>query len=298
MKLMDCVRALRELKRKTHKQIIIVVASVMILCMPILVFAHPGRTDSDGGHYDHSTGEYHYHHGYPAHQHPNGVCPYDDKIKNNSGTTKTIPFTQPEATITPTAQLEMIVVPTVQPDTPSQSGNGGHVVMWFLLLPLACGLIFIVWCLLRRKTKAKSMVITEPVALPYSSQLKKSYNSPTLVLTAPQQKAVYVAPTISITEPPEYWRGVGIDEHCFPYVIDRKNGYGRRFNAYITPNGNCYHRSRCKKLHDKKAVIHIYGAIADTRLKPCKLCNPRTTIDEWYLELFPEKRVLKKYTSK
>ena len=24
-------------------------------------FAHPGRTDSNGGHYDRSTGEYHYH---------------------------------------------------------------------------------------------------------------------------------------------------------------------------------------------------------------------------------------------
>lgn len=26
-------------------------------------FAHPGRTDSNGGHYDRSTGEYHYHNG-------------------------------------------------------------------------------------------------------------------------------------------------------------------------------------------------------------------------------------------
>ena len=33
------------------------------------VFAHPGRTDSNGGHTDHSTGEYHYHHGYSAHDH-------------------------------------------------------------------------------------------------------------------------------------------------------------------------------------------------------------------------------------
>ena len=41
------------------------------------VYAHPGRTDSDGGHYDRSTGEYHYHHGYSAHQHDDGVCPYD-----------------------------------------------------------------------------------------------------------------------------------------------------------------------------------------------------------------------------
>lgn len=39
--------------------------------------AHPGRTDSYGGHYDYSVGEYHYHHGYSAHQHPNGICPYE-----------------------------------------------------------------------------------------------------------------------------------------------------------------------------------------------------------------------------
>lgn len=26
-----------------------------------LIFAHPGKTNSDGGHYDKSTGEYHYH---------------------------------------------------------------------------------------------------------------------------------------------------------------------------------------------------------------------------------------------
>lgn len=50
-------------------------------------YAHSGRTDSSGGHYNHSTGEYHYHHGYPAHQHTDGVCPYDfdDKTGENSG---------------------------------------------------------------------------------------------------------------------------------------------------------------------------------------------------------------------
>lgn len=53
----------------------------------ILVFAHGGKTDANGGHYDRSTGEYHYHHGYPAHQHTNGVCPYDydDKTNHSSG---------------------------------------------------------------------------------------------------------------------------------------------------------------------------------------------------------------------
>ena len=52
----------------------------VIFCF-MLVFtcasAHPGRTDASGGHWDHSTGEYHYHHGFEAHLHPDGVCPYD-----------------------------------------------------------------------------------------------------------------------------------------------------------------------------------------------------------------------------
>jgi hypothetical protein len=49
--------------------------------------AHSGRTDSSGGHHDYKNksglGSYHYHHGYPAHLHTNGVCPYN----NASGST-------------------------------------------------------------------------------------------------------------------------------------------------------------------------------------------------------------------
>lgn len=67
--------------------LIIILALVTLLCIPIIVSAHAGRTDSAGGHYVTSTGEYHYHHGYPAHQHIDGVCPYsanNDNEKANS----------------------------------------------------------------------------------------------------------------------------------------------------------------------------------------------------------------------
>ena len=66
----------------------------------VTVFAHPGRTDSKGGHTNHSTGEYHYHHGYSAHDHydmdGDGTvdCPYDfdDQTNHsNSGTTSPEP---------------------------------------------------------------------------------------------------------------------------------------------------------------------------------------------------------------
>ncbi len=56
--------------------------------------AHSGRTDSQGGHRDNKNasglGSYHYHHGYSAHLHPNGVCPYD----NNNATSSTKTSTQ------------------------------------------------------------------------------------------------------------------------------------------------------------------------------------------------------------
>ncbi len=53
---------------------------LFVLIFSVLSFsasAHSGGTDENGGHYD--GAEYHYHHGYPAHQHPNGECPYDFK---------------------------------------------------------------------------------------------------------------------------------------------------------------------------------------------------------------------------
>jgi hypothetical protein len=63
------------------------IAIATCLCLSVIVSAHPGRTDSNGGHFDHGSGGYHYHHGYSAHQHSdmdgdgNLDCPYsfDDK---------------------------------------------------------------------------------------------------------------------------------------------------------------------------------------------------------------------------
>ena len=74
------------MKRMTR----LLIVMLLLLCFPVIVKAHPGRTDSRGGHTNHSTGEYHYHHGYSAHDHydmdgdGNVDCPYDFKDKTNS----------------------------------------------------------------------------------------------------------------------------------------------------------------------------------------------------------------------
>ncbi len=47
-------------------------AGLLLLSLALLApsaAAHPGRTDSDGGHFNRTTGQYHWHHGYSEHQH-------------------------------------------------------------------------------------------------------------------------------------------------------------------------------------------------------------------------------------
>lgn len=65
---------------------VIMLCIVLIMFLSFTAYAHPGRTDEDGGHYNRSDGTYHYHHGYPEHQHINGECPYNfnDITNHNS----------------------------------------------------------------------------------------------------------------------------------------------------------------------------------------------------------------------
>ena len=59
------------------KIFILVCCLLFVFATANICFAHPGGTDGKGGHYVGNSGKYHYHHGESAHQHPNGVCPYE-----------------------------------------------------------------------------------------------------------------------------------------------------------------------------------------------------------------------------
>lgn len=71
------------------KVISITLLIMLILILGISAYAHSGRTDASGGHYDNSTGDYHYHHGFSAHEHPGGKCPYKS---GNSSSGNSIDF--------------------------------------------------------------------------------------------------------------------------------------------------------------------------------------------------------------
>lgn len=66
------------------KKLSVIIYAILLVCiLGLSASAHSGRTDSDGGHNDNINGGYHYHHGYPEHQHPNGKCPYDNNTKTS-----------------------------------------------------------------------------------------------------------------------------------------------------------------------------------------------------------------------
>lgn len=59
---------------------LLLILLIVLLSFPGPLLAHSGRTDAAGGHRDNNNasglGYYHFHHGYPPHLHPDGICPY------------------------------------------------------------------------------------------------------------------------------------------------------------------------------------------------------------------------------
>lgn len=72
------------------KRVFFVFTILCLIFFSVISFAHSGRTDSNGGHINHATGEYHYHHGYSAHNHYDidgdgkEDCPMTYKSSNSS----------------------------------------------------------------------------------------------------------------------------------------------------------------------------------------------------------------------
>lgn len=71
------------------KKILLTLTLLICVSSSLIAFAHSGRTDGSGGH--NSSSGYHYHHGYSAHKHTNGKCPYDfdDQTDHSSGSSTT-----------------------------------------------------------------------------------------------------------------------------------------------------------------------------------------------------------------
>lgn len=64
------------------KRITLFILIISIISITSISLAHSGRTDANGGHYDRSTGEYHYHNGGSSYE--NELIVKDDDNDNTS----------------------------------------------------------------------------------------------------------------------------------------------------------------------------------------------------------------------
>lgn len=123
-----------------HRPSRCVILVFLMLFLPVTVMAHPGRTDGRGGHTNHSTGEYHYHHGYSAHQHYDmdgdgkADCPYDFKDdtdhrsgSSNSATGKSSYITSPTTSAT---EPQMPSTVPIAPKTTTKKEEANPVPAW------------------------------------------------------------------------------------------------------------------------------------------------------------------------
>lgn len=248
---------------------------LFLLCFAFAVpaSAHRGRIDANGGHYDNETGEYHYHHGYPAHEHINGICPYnhDDQTKHQEGTSSYSTSTKKPELHLETPDPYPAAIITTEPKKTSQTSysmaeNEKSYKPYLYILLASTLLIFVLVKIIKKIRNSKK----ENEKLPEN----------TLTKIKPMQ----------ITKPIiKYPEGYGIDNDNLPYKLNRVYGWGKEFNVFVTKGGHCYHRNSCKALKGKgktHTLLHRYVAL-EKNYDCCRFCQPKNYVDDWYIEQFP-----------
>lgn len=305
--------------KKAMRYLISILAFIcLVLSISFVSSAHSGRTDSAGGHYDNSTGEYHYHHGYPAHQHPNGICPYEDNEENNdyqdSYVSETVPW-RPYAAETniqesvsdknlPSESTPEASFTVDEPD-PFYLGN------YLFLIPLAFALgLLLFYHSVRKKKRIDTTTINQLRAdlettttknkeleeeVNRANNLVHKYEADIRDLKGQLEVATCKTETsssnytvnldtlteqdiLSICGVPS---GVTFDEQLLPHCPGNPF-VESHFSVYITSTGKCYHRIRgCCGAHHK---VHLF--VAAGNFEPCSKCIPPSAwkyeIPDWY----------------
>ena len=266
------------------------------LCICILSFitvsAHSGKTDADGGHIDHSTGDYHYHHGYPAHDHYDMDgdgdldCPYDFDVKkdSNSGGLST-GITRPYAhsgnkdnVITKTEMItkEVLYIP--------------QWIYWVIGI-LAGTALILLFAINNKRNQIRSL---ELKAQQEESHVKDCVQALHNAL-ANKYGEDYL---YRISGAPE---GDYVDDNLLPHspafvknpVFDRYTFFlgGSTYNSSVK-----YHHSSCRYCRNY-LKINAYSLRNNRRYQPCSICSPSAKIPstEWVDNYKSHHKFLRKY---
>lgn len=245
---------------------------VSSLC--VSAFAHPGRTDSSGGHRDNQNvsglGYYHYHHGYSAHLHEGGICPYEQK----QPIVETYEYIPPVPSAPKVAWVEdspervaAAAKKTKEPETLSQST---YVIAALVLIFLP---LYFQKKIDRRLHPIEEMAQDQGYA-PYQPSAQNATHHACVSMSKSP-----AAPPVSIPNiPPQYTLGtLGL-----PADVDAPKHWGKTFTVYLNPKTHIYHRGRCRYVSPATTyATHILLVYQSNR--PCQVCRPELPDLDWYL---------------
>lgn len=252
----------------------ICIALLTIFLLPAVAFAHPGQTDEDGGHYDRSTGEYHYHHGYPAHQHTGGQCPYDfdDRTGWNSG---------PSASKSDTKFFDW-----------SDPSNSWGIILLFCVLPLP--ILFGIFIISdKRKSRKRARAVAEeesrkaqalqeaiPAFKSKIEELKAEYREIQTFLSTEQ----VLSPRVVANIPEDSFLGSDGLPHQFGANTDAED----KFYFAVNESTSVLHRPSCIYAWGLplRNIMDIYRPAPYSpypyqRPRPCLRCKPQIPNTAW-----------------
>ena len=283
---------------KVRKWLCLTLSLLLVISIPVAVSAHPGKTDGQGGHYDRSTGEYHFHHGYPAHDHydmdGDGIpdCPYDfdDKTNHNSGSSSgsssggsyggqviyekrsVTEATQREKTEDKSGELENNIV--------SKKEKVKKVPVWIVIslsVVLIILLIYIKWLRNKIKDNLKSYEKEKDLFIKEKDTNEAKIHDKLNSLIDDMEKTYGKDIIKRISGMPE---GEDLDKNILPvYVDDTNHKWGSKYTFYLGSPYK-YHRSGCRYSYIVDP-INAYTINKNHGYSSCQVCHPVTPNTEW-----------------
>ena len=230
--------------------------------IPFNTFAHSGRTDEYGGHWDNTTGEYHYHHGYPAHQHINGICKYNyvDNTEHKTGTTEY----------------------DHSNNSPVKSDDVKYIAL--IIFSVIVVLLFISGSLYYKYRKYKEQ-----------KELEEKQIQEEIRFNEEKKRMTEIYGGKSIKDFVDIPEGSMIDSDGLPRNIgsNLKYDWGNDYTFYASFNGKKYHTANCRyanKLYPKNAYVILINDYS-----PCSFCNPKLPDMEWVPKYKEIKNIQQKY---
>ncbi len=285
--------------KRVYTWLLISVLLIVIVCTPAA--AHRGRTDAHGGHYDRSTGEYHYHHGYGPHQHIDGICPYnfDDQTGENS-------WGSSSGSNSGSGGYPIERDNTGEAKSKSSGFNVSDLLMVgsFIAVPLAALWIWAsIYSAISSRREKKYRTAQEAEAARQMAETAKRLEQALLIKAKKEadekaeferMREIYLThyagrSALNAACPPP---NVCIGPDDLPKELSTKD-WGPTFTYYVAPKGSVFHSNkRCHPSATQK--VHAV-LLAGTRKTPCRKCCPVLPDLAWYRRYKENKGVMEQY---